>query len=485
MRRQVEDFIQKQDMLRPGDKVIAAVSGGADSICLLHVLAGMRESWDLELRAVHINHGLRGEEADRDEAFTARFCSRLSVPCSLKRIDVRELVEEQGLSEEEAARNLRYEVLEAEATDWEQACGQPVRIAVAHHGDDNAETILHNLFRGSGLKGLGGIRPVRGRLIRPLLTVTREEILNYLEEEGVSYCMDSTNQSEEYTRNRLRHKIMPLICSEINSRAAEHILQAAERMRQADEYLEQQAALWLKQYGIQEREQTASGQEKEPDGHGQGAASEGRRGSGRLLRSGADAGKLSREPVIIQTYVIRQMIGDLTGSRKDLTSVHVEGVRELLEKQAGKQADLPYGLTARRTYDYLWIEKKCTGEAVGWNEKQPPKVEFETFSWQKEMKIPENQYTKWFDYDKIKGTLSVRTRQTGDYFILPGGGRKTVKSYLIDEKIPAELRDSVFLLADESHILWIIGRRISEGCKVTSQTKRILQVHVSGGKENG
>lgn len=482
MRRRVEEFIQKQGLLQPGDRVLAAISGGADSVCLLHVLNQMRESWELEIRAVHINHGLRGKEADGDEAFTAEFCSRLSIPCSLRRIDVKELVEEQGLSEEEAARNLRYQVLEEEAADWEAQCGQPVRIAVAHHGDDNAETILHNLFRGSGLKGLGGIQPVRGRLIRPLLTVTREEILNYLAEEGVSYCVDSTNQSEEYTRNRLRHKIMPLICSEINSRAAEHILQAAERMHQADEYLEQQAALWLKQYGTQERKRQADGKTGRQQGRQIGEEG---KDDGQLLRSGADAGALSREPVIIQTYVIRQMIGDLTGSRKDLTSVHVEGVRELLEKQAGKQADLPYGLAARRTYDYLWIEKKCAGEAVGWNEKQPPKVEFETFSWQKGMKIPENQYTKWFDYDKIKGALSVRTRQTGDYFVLPGGGRKTIKSYLIDEKVPAQLRDRVFLLADGSHILWIIGRRISEGCKVTNQTKRILQVHVSGGKENG
>lgn len=481
MRRQVEDFIQKQGLLESGDKVIAAVSGGADSVCLLYVLAQMREDWNLELRAVHVNHGLRGEEAKRDEAFTAELCKGLSVPCILRSINVQALVEEQGLSEEEAARNLRYQVLEEEAASWESQCGCPVKLAVAHHGDDNAETILHNLFRGSGLKGLGGIQPLRGRIIRPLLTVTREEILNYLQEEGVSYCEDSTNQSEQYTRNKLRLKIMPLICSEINGRAAEHILQAAERMHQADEYLEHQAALWLKQYGVWESE-------KKPETGRKGthhAGAEDEKAGGAILRSGADARRLEREPVIIQTYVIRQMIGDLTGSRKDLTSVHVEGVRELLGKQAGKQADLPYGLTARRTYDYLWIEKKCAREAVGWGEKLPPKVEFDTFSYQKGMKIPENQYTKWFDYDKIKGTLSVRTRQTGDYFVLPDGGRKTIKSYLIDEKVPADLRDQVFLLADGSHILWIIGRRISEGCKVTNQTKRILQVHVSGGKENG
>ena len=170
----------------------------------------------------------------------------------------------------------------------------------------------------------------------------------------------------------------------------------------------------------------------------------------------------------------------MAGSWKDIASIHVENARELLEKQAGKQADLPCGLMARRTYDYLWVEQKGQMKSF-----QPPKAEFKTFSDEKGMEIPQNRYTKWFDYDKIKSGLSVRTRQAGDYFVLPGGGRKTIKSYFIDEKIPAMLRDGVFLLAEGSHVLWVIGRRISEAYKVTDRTKRILQVHVSGGNEDG
>ncbi len=249
---------------------------------------------------------------------------------------------------------------------------------------------------------------------------------------------------------------MPLICSQINGRAPEHILQAAQRLSQADEYLEGRALLWLKQYGAWEKDE------------------------GQVIRAGADAGKLSREEPIIQTYVIRQLIRGMAGSWKDIASIHVENARELLEKQAGKQADLPCGLMARRTYDYLWVEQKGQMKSF-----QPPKAEFKTFSYEKGMEIPQNRYTKWFDYDKIKSGLSVRTRQAGDYFVLPGGGRKTIKSYFIDEKIPAMLRDGVFLLAEGSHVLWVIGRRISEAYKVTDRTKRILQVHVSGGNEDG
>lgn len=462
MRRQVEAAIRKYGLLHPGGQVLAAVSGGADSVCLLYVLAQIREDWDLELKAVHVHHGLRGEEADRDAAFTKALCEKLLVPCSIDYVDVHRFSEEKGLSQEEAARELRYQALEAAADRWEQQSGRAVRIAVAHHGDDNVETILHNLFRGSGLKGLGGIRPLRGRIIRPLLTVSRQEILDFLQEEKIGYCQDRTNQEEAYTRNKLRLKIMPMICSDINARAGEHILQAAERMRQADAYLEQQAALWLGQYGILEEERDAPG---------------------KLHRSGAKAKELKKEPAIIQTYAIRQLIRDMTSSGKDITSVHVEGARELLEKQAGRQVDLPYGLMARRTYDHLWIERKADGRAQ--REVLPPKLEMETFFYEKGMEIPKNQYTKWFNHDKINGMLSVRTRQTGDYLLLPGGGHKTIKSYLIDEKIPAHLRDEVFLLADGSHILWVIGRKISEGCKVTEKTKRILQVHMSGGEEDG
>ncbi len=198
------------------------------------------------------------------------------------------------------------------------------------------------------------------------------------------------------------------------------------------------------------------------------------------LSFGADAEKLKNEPEILQTYVIKQMMGRAAGRTKDLGEVHVEAVRRLLRGQVGKRMDLPYGLTARRGYTMLWVEKggKAREKNVQEERISLPKLEIKVFSYEKAMEIPQNQYTKWFDCDRIKGTLSVRTRQTGDYFFLSGGGKKTIKSYMVDEKIPAGLRGRIPLLADGSHILWIIGKRISEGCKVTEKTKTILQVHV-------
>lgn len=457
VRKRVETFIREQGLLAPGDRILVAVSGGADSVCLLHLLTELRKNWGWQLRAVHVNHQIRPGEAERDEAFVKAYCTRCSVEYCCQSVDVKGLVRDGGLSEEEAGRTLRYQVFEEEARRWEQEYRQgeeaAVKIAVAHHRDDQAETVLFHLFRGSGLKGLGGIPAVRGRVIRPLLSVGRQEILSYLREEGLEFCQDSTNFSEEYTRNRIRQEILPMIEAKVNVQAAGHIVQAAKKMRQADLYLAGQAERWLKKYGVQE------GTEAEP-----------------RLRAGADAKVFAKEEEIIQTYIIRQMIVWLSGAEKDVTNAHVEAVRALLGKPVGKQVDLPYGLRARRSYHKLWLEKK--GKAGKKGEISLPKLEMKVFSYEKGMEIPQNQYTKWLDCDKIKGALSVRTRQTGDYFFLPGGGRKSIKAYMIDEKIPASLRERILLLADGNHILWIIGKRISEGCKVTDGTKRILQVHV-------
>ena len=242
---EIRSYMEAYKMLRPGDRVIAAVSGGADSVCLLWALQKIAPEFPAFLRVVHVHHGLRGAEADRDERFVEELCRKLGIPFQTVRCNAAEYARDHGMSTEEAGRVLRYEALEQAAECWEKETGAvsdcPVKIAVAHHREDSAETVLHNLLRGSGLRGLSGIRPVQGRLIRPLLSVSREEICAWLEAEGVSWCEDSTNQSEEYTRNVIRRRILPLMRETVNQRAEENILRAADIMAQADRYLEQQA----------------------------------------------------------------------------------------------------------------------------------------------------------------------------------------------------------------------------------------------------
>lgn len=452
MKRETLDFIEKNHMLQPGSRVVAGVSGGADSVCLLHLLWCLKKDLGIELRAVHVHHGLRGGEADRDAAFTEDFCGRLNVPCETVRIHADAEAREQGISVEEAGRNARYRILLRAAEDWERQEPGPesVRIAVAHHGGDSAETILHNLFRGSGLKGLGGIPPVRGRIVRPLLWAGRDEILAYLEEQKLDYVTDTTNGENDYTRNRLRNQILPLITSGINEKAVKNILRAGELMESADRYFEKKAGEWLAQWGEEGR-------------------------------TCLPVEALAREEAVMQGYIVRGALKAMDCPLKDVTAGHVEDVLSLLSKQTGKMVKLPYGISVRREYGKLKFEQEEDVQKAG--ESALPLCETRVFPREKQYKIPKNQYTKWFDYDKIEDTLSVRYRKTGDYITLADGGRKTVKSFMIDEKIPAGQRGSIALLADGSHILWIIGYRISEYYKITDETKTILEVRIDGGRD--
>ena len=468
MLKKVRDYMREHEMTAPGDAVIVALSGGADSVCLLTVLKQLATP-EFLLRAVHVHHGIRGAEADRDEAFAQKLCESLSVPLCVAYCHVPAYAAEHGLSEEEAGRILRYQVLEKEAGKWEQElpAGSRVKIALAHHRDDNAETILHHLLRGSGLTGLAGIRPVQGRRIRPLLCVGREEIRAYLEAGHISWCEDSTNQSPDYTRNRIRSQVLPLLKTAVNEQAEEHILQAGQIIGQADAYLRQQAEeIW---------QEAVCGREED--------------------LAAIPLTAFARQPEILKTYLIRHMLDQLHPGWKDIGSRHFTAIAELAGKPVGSRLDLPGGLIARTGYETLEIVRKterkvsvktesgADGEIHG--RQTVPELHMTVFSRQKDQEIPKNQYTKWFDYDKIKGTLSVRTRRTGDYLILPSGGSKTIARYMIDEKIPKEKREQILLLAEGSHVLWVVGFRISEYYKIEEHTENILQVTCDGGKDYG
>ena len=468
MLKKVRDYMREHEMTAPGDAVIVALSGGADSVCLLMVLKQLATP-EFLLRAVHVHHGIRGAEADRDEAFAQKLCESLSVPLCVAYCHVPAYAAEHGLSEEEAGRILRYQVLEKEAGKWEQElpAGSRGKIALAHHRDDNAETILHHLLRGSGLTGLAGIRPVQGRRIRPLLCVGREEIRAYLEAGHISWCEDSTNQSPDYTRNRIRSQVLPLLKTAVNEQAEEHILQAGQIIGQADAYLRQQAEeIW---------QEAVCGREED--------------------LAAIPLTAFARQPEILKTYLIRHMLDQLHPGWKDIGSRHFTAIAELAGKPVGSRLDLPGGLMARTGYETLEIVRKTEREVSVKTEsgadgeihgrQTVPELHMTVFSRQKDQEIPKNQYTKWFDYDKIKGTLSVRTRRTGDYLILPSGGSKTIARYMIDEKIPKEKREQILLLAEGSHVLWVVGFRISEYYKIEEHTENILQVTCDGGKDYG
>ena len=468
-RTRVSEYMKGHRMAEEGEGILAAVSGGADSVCLLWILKELSGMHRFRLAAFHLNHGLRGDEAARDEAYVRELCEKLDVPLSVVREDVSGYAKEQGMSVEEAGRELRYQHLAQAAEQF--SCS---RIATAHHQDDDVETVLMNLFRGSGLKGLGGIRPVRGNVIRPLLCLSRSEIEQYLTERGITWCEDSTNRELVYVRNKIRNVLVPWIKEEVNDRAGSHVLKTSELAAEADEYFAAEAE--------------------------------------KILRENMESGDcikfptavLDAQPHIMKTYLVRAMIARMTGSEKDISAAHIEAVCGLTGPGGGTAADMPYGLKAVRGYDVLEIRRRepcgdgsvvpgggdrtgCNGDLLGRAGRGNfPEIQLETrvFPWEKGLEIPKNQYTKWFDYDKIESALCVRSRESGDYFLYSGEKRKLLKRYFIDEKIPEELRDRIPLLAEGSHVLWVIGYRISEYYKISEDTRTILEVRYAKEKKN-
>ena len=358
--KHILEYIRTHEMVRRGDLVLAALSGGPDSVCLLSVLVSLRKVLGIRLHAAHVHHGLRGPEADRDEAFCRELAARMDVPFDSIRVDVRALVREQGLSEEEAARDLRYKDLQGllkKITDARSeapvgktgmgagaACGG--HIAVAHHADDQAETILLNLLRGSGLKGLTGMQPVRGDVIRPLLETGRAEILRYLQEKGLASCQDRTNLDNDYTRNYLRNEILPRMQEGVNRRSAEHIAAAGRMIAQAEAFLEETARSLPGVIRIEFPPQ--------PPADGSQISGTGVPAPGTIVPAQPAAAALQRrilkeKPQILRRYVIIEGLKQLGVPLKDWGEAHFSEIDLALAGHTGLHLDLPGGVYADNT----------------------------------------------------------------------------------------------------------------------------------------
>lgn len=468
MINKVKQYIDHYKMLEKGDQIIVGVSGGADSVCLFHVLLELQKEYGLTLFVIHVNHGIRGEEAFRDEEYVRELCRKEKVSFTAVYKDIPLLAKEGGMSLEEAGRKARYEVFNQYLSAYK--CN---KIAIAHNKNDNAETILFHMFRGSALRGLTGISPVRDNIIRPLLCLERWEIEAYLQERKIPYLNDSTNFALDYSRNKIRLEILKE-AQAVNKKAVSNIARAAESLTEVRGFIEKSAQKAAERILIEKDKSSI------------------------LLK----AEELAAEDVVIQKEVVRKAFYLLGESLKDVEAVHVEAVLGLLDKQAGKRVNLPYGITAAREYHHieLAIEKSGAKEAAGTGEftegrqllvpgitplfKNGKALHATLIDYKKNMIIPQSICTKWFDYDKIKDTVLIRFRKQGDYLCIDGkDGTKKLKSFLIDEKIPRQERDILPLLADGSHIMWIIGSRISEAYKIDENTKRILQIRLTEEEE--
>lgn len=467
------DTIEKYHMIEEGMHIIAGVSGGADSVCLLLVLCEYRRRVAFTLGAVHVEHGIRGGESLGDAAFVEELCRSLSVPLSVCHIDVPQLARKRGTSLEETAREERYRIFAEQAqkeayrsfAEREQQT-RPVRIAVAHNRGDQAETVLWNLVRGSGLDGLCGMHPVRGNIIRPLLFTDREEIETILRDAGLSWRTDATNLETEYTRNKIRLSVVPLLEKELNPQAAAHIAGVSGQLRQVQEYVKGQV------HKASERCLAENGCEVQ------------------LLLA-----PFFEEEELIRAELIKAALERCCGSRRDIGSIHIEAVRALCEKDCGRGLDLPYGVKAVRQDGIVKFSRTSQKEKGVLHQAEPItlpvcgritaagfRIRTEVLENCEEIMaqaVQEKKYTKWFSYDIIKSNVVLRTRQTGDYLTVGAEcGRKKLKDYFIDCKIPREDRDAQLLLADGPHILWVVGARISEAAKVRPETEKVLKIQL-------
>lgn len=410
----------RENGVAEGSDLTVALSGGADSVALLAGLRELAPSMGLCLRAAHFHHGLRGEEADRDAEFCRVLCDGWQIPFTLGRADAAREAAATGHSLEEAARDLRYAFL------YETA---PGLIATAHNADDNAETLLMHLIRGTGLRGLGGIPPRRDRLVRPLLGCTRAEILAYLQAKGLSHVEDSTNHSDDCLRNRLRHRILPLLRQE-NPSLTGTLCRTAALLRQEDDYLSEQAA----------RAEAACRQGE-----------------------GYDCARLRALEPVLRRRIWMSRLQAL--GLEDPAGVYVEALERLLRSdKPSARLDLPGGKVARREYGQLLFslpplqpvpetELRIPGVTV-----LPDRLGILTCFVTKNSNFSQKKHTIFpMRYDMIsQRTLKVRSRRPGDRLHL-AGGTKSLKELMIDRKIPALRRNRLPVLTVDGRIAAVVG----------------------------
>ncbi len=392
-------MVRTYEMVQPGDRVICAVSGGADSVALLYGMFLLREKLQIRLEAVHFNHCLRGQESDRDEQFVRALCHRLDIPLTVGTAQVQP--GKKGL--EAAAREARYAFF-AEL---------PGKIATAHTADDNAETVLMHMVRGTGLKGLGAIAPVRGQLIRPLLTATRQQVLAFLQEHNLSFVEDSTNQTDAFLRNRIRHHVMPLLLRE-NPRMAENLSAMALRLREDEQALREHAD----------------------------------------FTDGVDIAWLRQLPKARRSRVLTEFLRHC-GVREP-EAEHVALAEALVFSQnPSAKAMLPGGVNITRSYEKLILSEVTEQQTVKLQypgvTQLPESGLCITCNDADSIENSENCFTV-----TLQGTPVVRCRQAGDSMRLPGGS-KTLKKLFIDKKIPRLARAGMPVVADDGGVLGVGG----------------------------
>ena len=472
--QQMHHFILQHKMIENGETVLVAVSGGADSLALLYGLHALHTQLNCRFHVVHLNHCLR-PDADADADFVQQHASLLAVPCTVRRAEVPRLVKQWKLSVEAAGRRARYQFYEAVCMEVGAA-----KVALGHHQDDTAETVLMNLIRGSGATGLKGIAPVRDiKIIRPLAGFTRQHIKVFLTSIGVTPQHDSSNTDRRYLRNRIRHALIPLLESDYNPNIRIGLNRTADVLTAESEYLDTITQAVFETCRIPD---TAA----PPNSI--------------VL----DRTKFREYHIALQRRILRQSISDILGDLSDLYFVHAEAMLNLIEGNAPNAVlALPNGLRFRRAYQHLIFERSersrvslsIATESFTYPLTVPGKTFITILNAEitaqvgnvpvhTPLALPDGKFEALFDYGRLKeafgetSPLTVRNRQRGDRF-QPYGmqGTKKIKDFLIDAKVPRYERDSIPLLVCGEEVLWLISYTTSELFKIKPRTRQYLRLH--------
>ncbi|MDD5711221.1 MAG: tRNA lysidine(34) synthetase TilS [Smithellaceae bacterium] len=456
MLRKLREAIVSEGLLEEGERVVVAVSGGADSVALLSGLAILADELALELIVAHLNHGMRGEESGREAAFVRDLSLNLNLPCEAGFIDVPSLAK-MGRSLEEMCRQERYAFLTRVAKN----CGA-TKIALGHNREDQAETVLMNILRGCGLEGLRGMLPKRdGIYIRPLLAVSREEIVLFLKGLGQGFMKDSSNSDERYLRNRLRHRLLPELRASYNPNMVETLNRMAETLRRDDDFIAKAAWQVVAELGVTDKDTVIS----------------------------VPIPRLLSHHPAVRARILKNLMERCTPAGQGISFLHVKALEGMLRRDGPSACfDLPHGLQARREYDRLELSFRKMGEGMvdfeyevaipGWTDVAELGRAFR-FELMEPGSLSARPPAVLFDLEKLSLPLTVRNLRPGDR-IQPLGmeGIKKLKSYFIDEKIPRVRRAAIPLLVDQESVVWIGGMRMSERVKITDKTRQVLKVEM-------
>ena len=461
LEQRVLGFIRQHHLVSGSEKLLVAVSGGPDSVCLLHILVRLQEELKLKLHLAHLNHQLRGAESEADADYVADLARQLGIPATIEKREVKDYQARERLSPEEAAREVRYGFL-AEVT---KSIGAD-RVAAGHTLDDHIETILMHLTRGTGTRGLRGLQPSTewksktGSLIivRPLLEISHEETEDYCQQHKLMPRLDASNLSLSPLRNRIRQQLLPLLRS-YNPRVTDALLRTGRIASDDIDFLDEQIdRLW---------DEIAR-----------------QRGKTIVL----DQEGFDPLPPALKRYLLRASLEKLLGSAKDVEMRHIEEMMSLVTKQAGKRLSLPQGLIFSVEYNQYRLTSDLAslspfpvlGDEVSL--KIPGQTSLP--GWRIEAKIIDREsvaekgdFTACFDLAKTGDKLTVRPRRRGDRFQPLGLGQpKKLNEFMIDAKIPQAWRQRVPIVCSPEHIIWVVGWRIDERAKVTKDTKKVLQL---------